>query len=67
MVAVGTLPSRHTVKRRLNDKAVGVDRELTSDVKKEISGNRIVGITTGMWKDEKKQKFCFSHCVFYFE
>lgn len=55
--AVGSLPSRHTVKRRLNDRAVEVKNELTLEVKKAISSNGIVGVTKDMWKDQKSRNF----------
>ena len=51
------LPSRSTVKRKLDDKCKLVKANLAEEVQKAIADNGLFGMTSDMWSDIKNRHY----------
>ena len=51
------IPSRHTIKRKVEESACKVKEDLAEELLLAIKSNGIVGITTDMWSDLKQRHY----------
>ena len=51
------LPSRNTVKRKLDEEATVVKSKIAANMKIAVQENGMVGVTTDLWSDIKIRQF----------
>ena len=51
------LPSRNTVKRKLDEEAIVVKSKIVANMKIAVQKNGMVGVTTDLWSDNKIRHF----------
>ena len=51
------LPTRNTIKRKLDDRASSIKNDVSQEVKKAMENNGLIGVTTDMWSDLRMRFF----------